>query len=161
MLIIESKKTHYLFIVSQEYVFGVILELYDGWNVEEDAFTKERKSISERVPRPRRTARPQAALTCGAGFFTCQVGPQQENREQLRKRRRNSRSKSNILAWGEIQRALTDGHKWKQGAVLMFRECISVQPRLCCKFTQWKMEENGFSFFKGKEKPFKTKVLGI
>lgn len=64
MVIIESKK-HYLFIVSQEYVFAMILGLYDGCNVKEDAITTERASLSacrgpagQLVPRPRSPAEP-------------------------------------------------------------------------------------------------------
>lgn len=56
----------------------------------------------------------QSRLPAETVFFMHQVGPQQENRERLRQRRWNSASESNVLAWGEIWRGLTDSHKWKQ-----------------------------------------------
>lgn len=65
-------------------------------------------------------------------FFMPRVGPQRENTARLRQRRWNSRSKSNILAWGEIRRGLTDVHKWKQRANL----CSGNET----KDSQWQME---------------------
>lgn len=69
---ILERKQHYLFIFisffSQEYMFNIILELYDECNVKDSNWKcfHHLKRISECVSWAGRTACPQAALTCGA-----------------------------------------------------------------------------------------------